>query len=174
MISFRPWLPRDRRFCVEGWLDSYRDAYTAGLVSMETWDERMRPEVERMLDQATVLVAHEDSDPDPLADLLGFIAFDRGSFRLPYVYYVYVASRYRRAGWRTVDGRRVRVGDGLGRLLFKAAGIDPKKQFDFAASTRFERILKDYIPLARHRPLLARFPLESARRHDHEQHADHR
>lgn len=168
MISFRPWLPRDRRFCVESWLDSFRDAYTGGLIAMENWDAVMRPEVERMLDRASVIVAHEDSDPDPIADLLGFIAFDVGSFRLPFVYYVYTKQHFRRAGRR--GGKR--VGDGVARMLFRAAGIDPRQPFNYAASTRMCRILSEHIPLARHQPLLARFPLESARRHDREQRTD--
>lgn len=164
MIAFRPALPRDRDFIVDAWLNSYRTAYTAGPIFMGRWTEVMRPEIERMLDQATVIVAHEDSDPDPIADLLGFIAFDVANFRQPYVYYVYVKANFRRAGYRN----GVRIGDGLGRRLFQAAGIDPAGQFRYACSTRKVRELGRKIPLSRWTPLLARFTLEAARKHDHD------
>ncbi len=166
MISFRPAQPRDRCFVVQSWLESYRTAYTAGLISMETWTAVMRPEIERVLDRpAQVIVAHESDDPDPIADLLGYIAYDATSFRMPYVYYVYVKTNFRRAGYRG----GVRVGDGLGRRLFAAAGINPQQPFSYACSTRKVRELERKIPLARWEPLLARFTLEAARRHSNDE-----
>jgi hypothetical protein len=166
VISFRPMEPRDRPFVVTSWIDSYRTAYTAGLISMKRWSRIMRVEIEDMLDRpAQVIVAYDPEDTDHVADLLGFIAYDIQSFRLPYVYYVYVKATYRRWGYRN----RERVGDGVARQLFRAAGIDPEAPFQYAASTPKVRELKRKIPCARHQPLLARFPLEEARRHDAEQ-----
>jgi hypothetical protein len=164
MIAFRPMEPRDRDFVVGAFMDSYRTAYTSGIVLMEFWEAAYRPSIEGIIDKARVIVAYTPDDPDPIADLLGFIAFDATSFREPYVYYVYVKANFRRAGYR--NGQR--VGDGLGRRLFKEAKIDPAHKFNYAASTRKVRELERKIPLSRWVPHLARFPLEAAVRHDHD------
>jgi hypothetical protein len=151
---------------LESWLDSYAAAYTAGLISMRRWSQVMRVELGEILDRAQVIVAFNPDDPDPVADLFGFVAYDVRSFRLPYVFYVYVKASYRRWGYRN----RRRVGDGVARQLFAAAGIDPTAPFQYAASTPKARELGKKVPLARWNPLLARWPLEEARRHD----AEHR
>ena len=166
MIAFRPWEPRDRRFVLKSWLDSYAAAYTAGLISMRRWNSVMRVEIDEMLDRpAQVIVAYNPDDAEPVADLIGFIAYDLASFRLPYVYYVYTKAPFRRWGYKN----RRRVGDGVARQLFAAAGIDPEGPFEYAASTQKVRELQRKIPLARWNPLLARYPLEEARRHDAKQ-----
>ncbi len=165
MIAFRPAEPRDRALIVDAWSESYRTAYTSGLIQMEDWKDIMPGQIGKMLDKAQCIVAHVPDDPDPIADLLGFIVYDTANFQHPYVYYVYVKANFRRAGYR--DGHR--IGDGIGRRLFKAAGINPAGRFNYAASTRKQRELLQKVPLARHVPLLARFSLEAARRHDAEQ-----
>lgn len=186
MISFRPMEPRDRAFVLESWVDSSRTAYTSGQIAMEDWAPIMRVQYGKVLDRpAQVLVAYDPDDHDPgLVDLLGFIAYDSTNFRLPYVYYVYVKQTYRRWGYVQacslcntpveagaeccVGGRiiSIRKGDGIARRLFAAAGIDPSKPFQYSGNTRKVRELERKIPLARWQPLLARFPLDAARRHD--------
>jgi hypothetical protein len=164
MIAFRPMEPQDRAFVIGSWVDSSRTANCAGQIAMEDWDAIMTVQIGKVLDRpAQVIVAHDPSDDEPgLVDLLGFIAYDVRSFRLPFVYYVYVKQNYRRWGY----DNGTRVGDGIARRLFAAAGIEPSKPFQYSGNTRKVRKLERKVPLARWAPLLARFPLEAARRHD--------
>lgn len=142
MISFRPAEPKDRKFIVESWKDSFRTAYTAGLISMDDWADVMRPQIEKILDRPIdVIVAYETEDTEALADLIGWIGFEKLPDG-PYVYYVYVKYPYRNQGVATA--------------LFKAAGINPKKPFSYACSTRHVRELSTKIPLARWQPMIAR------------------
>jgi GNAT superfamily N-acetyltransferase len=145
VISFRRAEQRDRQFIVETWKDSFKTAYTAGLIAMDDWAAVMRPQIEKVLarPEIQVLVASNPEDDDPIADLMGWLAFEKLP-EGPYVYFCYTKQPYRRQGIATA--------------LFRAAGINPQKPFSYACSTRVVRVLSDKIPLARWEPLIARFP----------------
>jgi len=133
-------------FIVHSWVSSYQHAHAAGMIAVEDWFHVMIPQVDKLLRRPNVhtLVAYETDDPDRMADLYGFIAFDATS-RPPIVFYVFVKEASRRFG--------------VARGLFHAAGIDPKKPFVYACTTGIvSRIAYDRkIPLAKWDPLTARF-----------------
>jgi GNAT superfamily N-acetyltransferase len=138
-ISYRPALDSDRHFIVSAWSQSYRTAYTAGMISDGNWYDVMDREVGIALDRPDVrtLVA---STAD---GLLGFITADTDE-RPPLVYYVYCKAPYRRMG--------------IARQLFSAIGIDPALPFFYVCSTPMVRTLARKIPLSRWQPLYGRFP----------------
>lgn len=146
-IAYRPALARDHRFIVSGWSSSFRLSDAAGLIAMDDWAAVMHPQIEKVLARpgCTTIVAHNPNDPDPVADLYGFVALDKRA-AVPYVFYVYVKHHHR--------------GRGIARGLFAAAGVDPLRSFAFACRTRasMEAEAADKIPNARWEPLPARFP----------------
>lgn len=152
LIAFRPALYRDDAFIVSAWSSSFRLSPSAGLICMDDWADIMHVQIRKMLGRPGVqtIVAHE-TDPDiaspGVSDLLGFACVDTTP-RVPYVLYVYVKAAYRNAG--------------IARRLLRHAEVDPSKRFDFACWTEAVATLgrSGKIPLARHRPLYARFPKE--------------
>ena len=121
------------------------------MIAMEDFYTVMWPQVEKVLDRedCRTFVAYEDDQ------LYGFIALDTNTAPLPpLVFYIYVKGPYRR--WKPQPG--------IGRQLFAAAGIDPSRPFDYAYRTPEVSRLAVKIPLARHQPMLARFPKGQGRR----------
>ncbi len=151
----------DRHFVVDGWVSTYRDAYTAGLIQVEDWYGVMIPQIDKVLAKpdVRVTVAALAGATDRVADLLGFIVADTEESP-PLVYYVLVKEHYRRAG-----RGRLWNGPGIGRSLFAAIGIDPAQPFNHVCSTPMCRTLERKIPMARWRPLFGRFPKAERRSH---------
>lgn len=155
-FAIRPADAGDRTFIIQNWLDSYRTAFSAGLIAMEDWYKVMWPQVEKVLDRPGVrtLVAHETDETERVADLYGFITFDpamrhllgrdKRATILPTVVYVYVKGSHRRWGYA--------------RKLFAAAGIDPRSEFVYVCDTEATKRLRMKIPNAKWAPLSARFP----------------
>ena len=143
-VAYRAAEPRDRAFVISGWSSSYRTSHSAGMISMATWGEVMHREITAMLDRPHVqtIVAHNPIDPDPVADLYGFIAFDLTP-RHPYVFYVYIKQHYRNRQHA--------------RGLFAAAGIDPARPFAYACRTGAVHRAERLIPMAKWDPMYARF-----------------
>ena len=150
MISYRPALPRDRAFIVSAWDASYEDAHTSGMIPMQLWADTMRPIIEHYLDRpyARTFVAYNPDDPDPLADLHGFICGEPDE-KPPIVYYVYVKEPYRR--------------DGIATKLFAALGIDPNRPFEYLCSTPVMPHLVRKVPFAKWKPNPARYSREARR-----------
>lgn len=121
--AFRPMLPRDERFVVSAWVMSLRDSDYAGIVDHEDWHRCMRPVVSKLLKRPDVvtMVAAKTDEPDPTADIYGFLVAMPEPVSSPVVVYCYVKHAYRRLG--------------LARGLFRAMGIDPDKPFRFACRT---------------------------------------
>ncbi len=121
-VAFRPMLARDERFVVSTWAMSYRDSPYAGMLPFTDWHRVMRPVIMATLRRPSVqtFVAHETDDPDPVADLYGFIAADLSEAN-PLVLYVYVKQVYRRSG--------------IARRLCSAIGVDPGLPFRYAYRT---------------------------------------
>lgn len=151
-VAVRPLEQEERDLVVHAWLESFRLANTAGLIAMDRWWDVMAPEATRILDRegTETLVAYETEEESGIADLYGFLVFDKTP-ELPYrsapmVYYAYTKGPYRKAGYQ--------------RLLFEAAGIDPSKPFVYSCSTPAESEIRRArkIPCAQWKPLLARFP----------------
>ena len=135
-------------FVIPTFLDSFRACRAAGLISMQDWYAVMRPQASRLFGRPGVatLVACHPGEPT----LYGWLALERG-WEMPFVLYCYVKAPYRRA---------VRLGypEGIATGLFRAAGIDQRRAFCYAAYTPFVKRLEDKIPRATWTPLRARFP----------------
>lgn len=159
----------DLGFCVETFLDSYRDSHAAGLVPMDVWHEVMRPVWTRILSRPGVAihVAAWAGEDDGVADLAGWIAVERGYevsrsvqrfgkrcrrlvvAKQPLVLYVFVKQLYRESG--------------IARGLFAAAGVDPAAPFRHATKTAVmsDPKLAAKIPHAKWAPLIVRYPKRS-------------
>lgn len=162
-IAYRPaelGEERERRFIVDSWVATYRDAFTAGIIQVEDWYPVMIPTVEKILAKPDVrtVVAYVDGVTDRVADLVGFIVADTNDAP-PLVYYVLVKEHYRRAGRGRLWGAA-----GIGRQLFEAIGVDVARPFNYVCSTPMVRTLQRKIPLARWQPLLGRFPKHERRK----------
>lgn len=150
-VAFRPAEPRDHDFVIGAWETSYRLADTAGMVLAVNWATVMREQFAQVIARPYVrtVVAYETDDPDPgIADLLGFIVAEPDETP-PLVYYAFVKENFRRSG--------------IARRLFKAAGIDPAKQFHYACSTPWCLKLASKIPMGRWRPRRGRYSREHRR-----------
>lgn len=170
----RPMTSADRDFVVSGWSSSYRESFYAGMLSMETYAEVMHCEIGRVLAHPTTLalVAEEPGETDHAGRpfLYGFVVARQGDVSiptvarsvvgprrggrrkpLPYLYYVYVKTAYRR-------GReRYGLSKGYAAQLFEAAGIDPARPFAYACQTAECFTLATKIPLGEFNPLPARY-----------------
>lgn len=163
-LAFRRAEARDKRLIVDSFLESYRHAHAAGLISMESWRDVMAPQFERILSRRGVgtWVAYHPAERDPRADLYGWISVER-DFNIPMrvkvgmrweeqmvpceaplVHFIFVKQPYRRLG--------------VARGLFKAAGVNPVDEFLYTAKTPVLGKLAAQIPLARWAPLVARYP----------------
>jgi hypothetical protein len=159
MTAYRAMLDSDHDFVVSGWSSSFRTSKHAGLIAMATYADTMHLEIDAILKRSStsVIVAHEPGEvvmtnAGERPFLYGFIA-TRNDLPMPYVYYVYVKSAFRRA--RRRHGRK----RGHAEDLFAAAGVDRSRRFGFACRTAIsDQIQSDHkIPLAEWDPLPARF-----------------
>lgn len=158
-VLYRDATPADRHFVVSSWTQSYRTAFTAGMIQDDDWYRVMDPQVMKALERPDVrtVVACSSTATDHIADLFGFITVDTEE-RPPLVYYCYVKEAYRRAG-----NGRLWDGPGLARQLFAAVGVDPAQPFHYVCSTPSVRTLQRKIALSRWRPLFGRFPKNKRR-----------
>ena len=158
MIVYRPADAIDRHFIVSAWSQSYRTAFTAGMIQDEDWYSVMDAQIDKALSRPDVrAVVACTPDAERVADLLGFVVAD--TIEVPaLVYYCYVKEHYRRGG-----NGRLWPGPGIARGLFAAIGVDPRMPFNYVCSTPMTRRLERSIPMARWQPLLGRFPKETRR-----------
>lgn len=138
MLAFLPARPSDHRFIIKTFLDSYRKSNYAGLIPYRDWGSVMTPVAKELLlgDGVVNTVACHPDEDNKDADVYGWIAARPG----PIVVYCYVKGMYRRMGFS--------------RQLFKAAGIDPRGEFTYGASTKHCRQIHNsgLIPLANFDP----------------------
>lgn len=146
-IDYRPASARDHKFIIGSWEASYRLANTSGMILMSDWAAIMRDQIAKVLDRPYVstIVAHETNDPDPVADLYGFITAEPDESP-PLVYYVYVKDNFRKFG--------------IARGLFGAMGIDPLLPFAYVCSTPIVPKVARKIPCARWQPIMGRYSRE--------------
>lgn len=139
-------MPRDEPFIIEAFLDSFRLCHTAGMIAVEDWDEVMEKQWRKALSRqgVQVWVAYHPYEKDPIADLYGFLAFERRHGFDDYVLYCYVKQNYRK--WKVATG------------LFQAAVVE--KPFRYAVRTPVLTILHEAGKLGGTRwdPLSIRFP----------------
>lgn len=148
-LDYRPAKESDFTLVRDGFLDGYRTAHAAGMILMEDWEEVMGPQWDKILarEGVDVFVAFKPSEADTRFDLYGFIVIDSkyacDGKPQPFVVYCNVKHKYRRLGVATG--------------LFKIAGVDPAKEFHYAAKTGVVSKLREQIPLAKWKPLAIRF-----------------
>jgi GNAT superfamily N-acetyltransferase len=118
---------------LSSWLQSYRTADAAGLISEKRWGKVMSTEMNSILARARVVVARGD---DP-GTFYGWVAFERPGL----LHYVYVWLPYR--------------GRGVARALVRGAGL--REPFFYSCETeRGEEIADAMNPRPIFRPQLAR------------------
>lgn len=147
MIAYRIADAIDRPFVRSGWSASFRTSHTAGLIAMDDWERVMHPQIDRLLDwpSTVTLVAYDPAETDRVADLAGFLCYDRERGAAPLVHYCYV--------------RTTRRHSGVARGLFRISRIDPASRFLYTCSTAATASLAraGKLPLAKWSPLAARF-----------------
>lgn len=148
-VYFRDAIDEDRAFIVSTWATSYRDSYSAGILSDRAWHRVMREQINEYLDRSDMctIVAYDPSAAArrARADIFGYIV---GSSDPRYVAWVYVKDDVRKAG--------------IGKWLFAELGIDPTKPFEYACKTAWAAKLKDKAPHAIWNPMRLRRPEERA------------
>lgn len=143
----------ERKFVVDGWAATYRDANTSGMIQVEDWYSVMIPQINKVLDKPEVVtIVASSSLAGTGADLLGFIVADPAD-NPPLVYYVMTKEHYRRGGHG-----RLWPSAGLARQLFGAIAIDPDRPMNYVCSTPACRLLERKIPYGKWRPNLGKFP----------------
>lgn len=152
-LAYRPADVHDVGCIVGTWLDSYKNAHSAGLIAMDQWKSVMEPQVRRVLARAGVeaFVAYHPGETDHIADLYGWIVVERGHDQ-PLVHYCYVKSAYRKQG--------------IARGLFRIASVDPAAPFFYTCKTYVVHELRNrsLIAASRWQPLIARRPEDQHRR----------
>lgn len=133
MTIYRYATPDDEPFIISGWSASYRTSRDISFVPMARYADYMHGIIRDVLARPALRVIVAEG-----AVLRGFIAYEP-----EHVVYVYVAQPYRRQGFAWG--------------LFAAAGIDPRKPFDYAARTKMSWELRGKVPLARYNPYRARY-----------------
>jgi hypothetical protein len=131
----------DRKFIVASWLDSYRDAKSAGIIPKAIWYDVMWPIIDALVarPRCTTVIAHDTAHDV----LVGFASMEPGD-RRPVLHYVYVKAPYRRGG--------------IAWSMLKMIDVDPTAPFDYTCSTPMQMFLRDKIPHARWEPWQARNP----------------
>lgn len=148
-LDYRPAKESDFALISSSFLAGYRTAHAAGMILMDDWDTVMGEQWAKILVREGVdaFVAFKPDEPDTRFDLYGFIVVDNNyemkGNSIPFVVYCNVKHGYRRLGVATG--------------LFKVAGVDPTKEFHYAAKTGVVSKLREQIPLARWKPLAIRF-----------------
>jgi GNAT superfamily N-acetyltransferase len=133
-VILTPATESDRGPIVGSWIDSYRNAHSAGLIAMERWGEVMRTELNALLSRCTTVVMR-GTEPETF---YGWIAFEWPDL----LHYVYV--------WKPYRGR------GVARALIREANLD--KRFTYSCRTpRGEEIARAMSPRPRFNPLPARY-----------------
>jgi len=144
----------ERRFVLDGWLKSYKNAHAAGLIDAFDWYSTMIPQLDKICGRPgvrTLVAFNKERPPDDVAGLFGFICGEPDS-NPPFVYYVFVKEPYRRMG--------------IARGMFEALGVNPSARFDYAAKTgvlSYPANLSLKIPLARWNPQGARYDRDHRR-----------
>lgn len=174
-VAFRSAELEDARFIVSSWSRAFKGSNSAGMIADEDWATVMHPQIKKVLARpgARTIVAYEKTDP---AFIYGFAAGDTDE-RIPVVFFVYVKEPYRLAGYRN----GVRIGDGYGRRLLAALGVDPAGRFRYTCWTPVIRDLQgtmgrpvrheaervpSKIPYATFDPHFARYPKPETRTPD--------
>ncbi len=160
MITFRPadlTNGEERTFVIASWSASYKQSKHAGMIVAEDWPRIMHEQIGKILARpASDVIIGVDSDDASF--FYGWIAGDK-SGAIPVVYYCYVKEPYRKAGY----ANGVRIGDGYGRRLLAAFGVDPSKHFLMGCMTsaitgdRFEPGIGPKIPRAKFEPNAMRY-----------------
>lgn len=161
VLAYRPAKPADLSFIVDSWVDSYKNAHAAGMISMKTWKKVMVPEVYRVLSRpgVEVWVAHNPSQTEG-ADIYGWLAVEKGvklpsrekvngrfyrallDTPYPLVHYAYTKQIYRK--------------NGIFRGLMAAARVDGP--FMYTCKTGiWQKVIASKGSLAKWMPLLARY-----------------
>lgn len=142
MIAIRPATEADLVFVVESWQESYQHADCAGLITVEDWPDIMRGQLRKVIGREgmVVLVAYHPKATPGLADVMGWLAYERdyliplkrkvgGRHRRemvkcdwPLVHYCFVKQGYRRPF-------------GVAKALLKAAGIDRAEPMHISCRT---------------------------------------
>jgi hypothetical protein len=164
-VGYREAEVEDLQFIVTTWVESYKNAHSAGLISMPDWSGIMTPQVRKVLARSgvQVWVAHWKGETDRTADLLGWVAVERGFASMarmyehgkwverlvpesaPLVHFVYVKQQYRESG--------------VCRGLFKAAKVNHQERFLYTCRTAcVPDMVKKHAPHAHWTPLIARYP----------------
>lgn len=150
IIKYRQAVASDVQFIVRSWLDSYRSAHGAGILSNDPldvpcacgepvsydYDAVMEVTLAKLLQRPglSAWVAHNPSERPP-HDLYGYLVSERGAnvpsyvngtLRVrhtnePLIHYVYIKDGYR--------------GFKIARALFKVSGIDPSQPFIYTCRT---------------------------------------
>lgn len=168
-LAYRPAEPEDLSFIIESFLDSFRTSRAAGLISMETWKEVMRPEWARILARPgiEVYVAYHPGDDSRLADLYAWLVIEREyeipanllrSGRrsremvpadVPLVHYCFTKQAYRRMG--------------VMKGLFRVAGLGKKWNYSTRTPVVSAMTEAGKLPHARWLHLVARYEKRSAK-----------
>ena len=160
-IAYRKATKADFRFIEESWIESYRCAHAAGLISMDDWHDIMLDQVHKVLNRpgVTVHVAYNPNDDSISSDIYGWLAVEtdyrvpvrarvNGKFqdvmevsKLPLVHYCFVKHTYRRMG--------------IARELFRLIGVEKGDLFNFTCKTAV--VTKLRLKHGRWLPLVARY-----------------
>lgn len=144
----------DDAFVIDTWVESFRNAYAAGVVPMDYYQADYRRYVQWLLERRkpVVLVAYDSAAEVAGAELLAFMAYEEtATFPTgnttrtvgPVVHYVYVKEYARERG--------------LAKALFSAARVDQHGPFVFTFKPT--DLDKSRVPRARWNPLIARHAL---------------
>lgn len=154
MTAFRPMIAADHDFVRSSWSASYRTSKHAGLLPMDIYADVMHAVIDRILLHPTTrtIVAEEPGEVDEEGRpfLYGFISQRWPDARAPYVYYVFVKNAYRRGLHRGLP-------IAMASSLFRAAGLDPRRPFEYACYNPYCAQLAGKIPRGEFNPLPARF-----------------
>jgi hypothetical protein len=151
VLEYRQAVETDLRFVVGSWVDSYRTAHAAGLISMDDWKAVMKPQVVKVLLRPgiEVIVAFKPGEQAP-SDIYGWVCIERNVFAptkgledgrrvestvlIPVVvHYIFVKFLYRRSS--------------IASGLLRAARRDPTKPMVYTCKTGVVKQIAD-----RHRP----------------------
>lgn len=183
VIKYRVAKASDVQFIIRTWIDSYKGAHGAGILSIPEWSvpcECGRPirydfgavmevTLARLLQRPglTTWVAY-DPYARPPNDLYGYLVVEQGANVPSYVpggpdggYQLKIESATEPLVHFVFVKSHVR-GHGVARALFKAAGVDSQQPFLYTCKTSNVSKLEKagVMPRARWFPLSARFPKE--------------
>jgi len=122
-IGYRPYKEADLPFILESWITSFFDAHAAGIINSEDWHGIMYGQLTKIIKRpcSSVHVAYCPSEQSNLADLYGWIAYERRPGTPPIVHYVYVKWNYRK--------------NGIAKNLFREVGININENWIYTCKT---------------------------------------